>query len=85
MKRRIFYDARNDPSDREPSVVAALAKLNDATLRAMRAGEVFKNTGAGKEMAEAYEAWMTARARAGNRFARSLGYTSAGEDCEVTP
>ena len=48
--------------------------MDEATTRARRSGETFRMTGAGLEMHEAYEAWMCARAKAGDAFALSLGY-----------
>jgi hypothetical protein len=65
--------AKHDSAVRE-----AEAKLEEATARARRSGEVFSGRGAGAEMLDAYEAWMVARASEGDPFARSLGYTAEG-------
>jgi hypothetical protein len=57
--------------------------LEEATLAARRSGELYKNTGTGALWDEAYEAWMQARARHGDAFALSLGYTGAGWSYEI--
>ncbi len=59
-------------------VQRAKEALEQATLRATRSGEMFKDVGAGLEMREAYDAWMRARAAAGDAFALLLGYTATG-------